>query len=159
MSARSRNIKVPAAVVAGTSRASAWVTGARFSALTLLTAGLTVMAVLILAPTLKIVFEQRQQVADLQAELERNQATLDALTTEQARWDDPAYIRAQARERLYYVMPGEVNFLVINDANVPSDSTSAPTAALTTTQTNWADAALASLIGAGLSTEPVTPAR
>ena len=38
--------------------------------------------------------QQKQGVADLKAE--------------RARWDDPSYIKAQARERLYYVYAGGV---------------------------------------------------
>jgi hypothetical protein len=33
---------------------------------------------------------------------------------ERDRWRDPNFIRAQARDRLYYVMPGEVSYLVMN---------------------------------------------
>lgn len=127
--------------------------GARVSGFTVLAVSLTILAVLVLAPTLKIVVEQRQQVADLQAQLKQNQSSLDALNKEKARWDDPAYIRAQARERLYYVMPGEINFLVINNEKVEEISTEAPTTELRDTDTNWVNGALASVLVAGLSTQ------
>lgn len=151
---KSRKRSVPAAVAAGRSRASAWMAGARVSGFTVLVASLTILAILILAPTLKIVVEQRQQVADLQAELKQNQSALDALNKQKARWDDPAYIRAQARERLYYVMPGEINFLVINNGEVEEVETEAPTTELRDTDTNWVKGALASILVAGLSTQP-----
>lgn len=128
--------------------------GARVSGFTVLVASLTILGILILAPTLKIVVEQRQQVADLQAELKRNQNALNALNKQKARWDDPAYIRAQARERLYYVMPGEINFLVINNGEVEEVETEAPTTELRDTDTNWVKGALASILVAGLSTQP-----
>ncbi len=40
---------------------------------------------------------------------------------ERERWKDPAYITTQARERLYYVKPGEVVYLVDNDLAAASD--------------------------------------
>lgn len=152
--AKTRKRSVPAAVAAGRSRASAWIAGARVSGFTVLVVGLTILAILVLAPTLKIVVEQRQQVADLQAQLKLNQSSLDALNKQKARWDDPAYIRAQARERLYYVMPGEINFLVINNATVEEVSTEAPTTELRDTDTNWVNGALASVLVAGLTNKP-----
>lgn len=145
---------VPAAVAAGRSRANAWMASARVSGVTVLIVSLSILAVLVLAPTLKIVVEQRQQVADLQAKLSEKKAALDAMNKEKARWDDPAYIRAQARERLYYVMPGEINFLVVNDAPVVESTTDAPTTELQTTDTNWINGALGSVLVAGLTDKP-----
>ena len=43
------------------------------------------------------------------------QADVDELEAEIARWDDPAYIEAQARDRLYYVFPGDRSYLVVGD--------------------------------------------
>jgi len=37
------------------------------------------------------------------------------LESQRDRWQDPAYITTQARERLYYVKPGEVVYLVDDD--------------------------------------------
>jgi len=141
-------------VAAGRSRANAWMASARVSGVTVLIVSLSILAVLVLAPTLKIVVEQRQQVADLQAKLSEKKAALDAMNKEKARWDDPAYIRAQARERLYYVMPGEINFLVVNDAPVVESTTDAPTTELQTTDTNWINGALGSVLVAGLTDKP-----
>src|SRR5690625_6013579 len=36
------------------------------------------------------------------------------LRAELARWEDPAYVAAQARERLAFVMPGETAYKVID---------------------------------------------
>ncbi|WEK62571.1 MAG: septum formation initiator family protein [Candidatus Microbacterium colombiense] len=45
----------------------------------------------------------------------RSEDQIAALETERERWRDPAYITTQARERLYYVKPGEVVYLIDND--------------------------------------------
>ena len=40
---------------------------------------------------------------------------MQRLRDERERWNDETFIMTQARERLYYVMPGEVSYLVIDD--------------------------------------------
>lgn len=143
--------KAPAAVAAGASRASAWLASVRVSGFTILIVGLTVLGVAILAPQLNILVQQRQQVAELQSKVALMKSQVADIEKQRARWDDPAYVRTQARERLYYVMPGEINFLVINDVAIEQSRTEAPTAALTTTDTNWVSGALNSVLVAGLS--------
>ena len=36
------------------------------------------------------------------------------------RWEDPAYVEAQARERLHYVMPGETSYVVLEADEAPA---------------------------------------
>ena len=40
---------------------------------------------------------------------------IDELEREKQRWDDPAYVKAQARARFGYLMPGEQGFEVIGE--------------------------------------------
>ena len=42
---------------------------------------------------------------------------------EKERWDDPAFVRTQARERFGWVLPGEVAFQVIDENGEPLDNT------------------------------------
>ncbi|MGC0144484.1 FtsB family cell division protein [Pseudactinotalea sp. Z1732] len=72
------------------------------------------MAFIVVTPTLRAYVTQAEQqrtlVAQIEAAEERNvqlQRTLD-------RWDDPAYVQAQARERLGFVYPGETAYLVVD---------------------------------------------
>ncbi len=41
-------------------------------------------------------------------------AEVDSLQAEVARWDDPAYVIAKARDRLVYVLPGETAYRVVD---------------------------------------------
>jgi cell division protein FtsB len=127
------------------------------SGATLLCLVLVIFGVVVLSNPLRTLFEQRQQVADLQAQLDQKNATLDALTTQRARWNDPAYIRAQARDRLFYVMPGETSYLVINDVTSEKDRVRTVSADLTHTDVDWVHGLLTSVVVAGLS-DP-TPAQ
>ena len=149
----SRLTKVPVAMTVGTNKAGVWLGSIRLSGFTMLIMGLTLLGVLILAPQLRILIEQRQQIADLTAISTSTQTELNDLTKQRARWDDPAYVRAQARDRLYYVMPGEISYLVKNDVTLePSKSVNA-TSELTTTNSDWVAGLLGSFLVAGLGTQ------
>ena len=98
-------------------------------------------------------------IEDLNDEMEEvaaTQAELDVLNGQRARWDDPAYVRAQARDRLYYVMPGEISYLVINDVKLDSTKSVRATTELTDTNNDWVAGLLGSFLVAGLGTQ--TPA-
>jgi cell division protein FtsB len=55
---------------------------------------------------------QRQELDAVSAREQALAAEVDALTAERARLSDPAEIRAEARRRLGFVMPGEVPYVV-----------------------------------------------
>lgn len=57
-------------------------------------------------------YDQHQEREALREETERLEESVEELEAEVRLWDDPAYVRAQARERLGYVMPGEIGFIV-----------------------------------------------
>lgn len=123
-----------------------------------------VLAVVTLAPTVQTLFVQRQQIADLQHQVEQAKKAVAQMTEERKRWEDPVYVRAQARDRLYYVMPGEVSYLVMDAQGVDmSDTTGtvgemlaerANTTEITTnlrkTKQNWVDSVMYSVVRAGL---------
>lgn len=133
-------------------RAGLWLGSIRFSGFTLMIMGLVVLGVGILAPQIKILVDQRHQVADLQAQVDAAEANLDTLNKERARWDDPAFLRAQARDRLYYVMPGEVSYLVVNDVDIEKTKREKASDQIKDTKTDWVAGALASVLSAGLAT-------
>jgi hypothetical protein len=59
-------------------------------------------------------------------ELSIEQAAKDVedMQAERDRWQDPVYIRSQARDRLYYVLPGEVSYLVMDAEGLDFSDTS-----------------------------------
>jgi len=72
--------------------------------------GLTVIASAIPA---KQYLEQRDRIHLLMAQKQANEETIAKLQSEVARWQDPMYVKAQVRERLHYVMPSEVGYIVL----------------------------------------------
>ncbi len=76
---------------------------------------------------------QQAEIADLQAQNAAAQERVDALTLEAERWNDPAYVEAQARDRLQLVMPGEVGLTTIGKDGAPAFTptpTPSPTASV-----------------------------
>jgi len=55
---------------------------------------------------------QRNEIADLTAQIKASQAAIDGLQQERRRWNDPAYVKQQAHERFGWVMPGETGYRV-----------------------------------------------
>jgi cell division protein FtsB len=67
---------------------------------------------LVLAPPIQHYFTQRAQINALRAQVDGDRAALEAARLELIRWQDPDYVKAQARERLHFVMPGERQYIV-----------------------------------------------
>ena len=138
------------------SAAESWLRGIRLSGFGVLVLALVVLSIVVLAPSLRMLVEQRQEIAQLEASLEEQRQTVEDLREQRARWDDPAYIKAQARDRLFYVMPGEYPYLIIDD--VAPDATADPepaSADLEKTRVDWASSLLSSYLAAALSDAPV----
>jgi len=76
---------------------------------------LTVVLLLIASytSTLHAWWQQRSDIQTSRAEIAmRRQAIVD-LEDQITRWDDPAYVKQQAKERFGWVSPGEVGYRVI----------------------------------------------
>jgi cell division protein FtsB len=146
---RTRRVPVRMSRPSGTGR---WLRQLHFSAFSLVMMGVLVLAVVILAPTIQAFFAQRQQIADQQHAVDQLATQVDTLKDQRARWNDPSYLRAQARDRLYYVLPGEVSYLVIDDRPPAAKQDTTPVSSkLQKTQTDWVGSLFGSFMGAGLT--------
>lgn len=85
-----------------------------------------VLAVLVVsyASSARAWLDQRAHINGLEDQIATDRARVDQLTEEKERWEDPAYVEAQARERFGYVMPGEVSYRVIDENGEPLGVTS-----------------------------------
>ena len=68
---------------------------------------------LALALPFKVWVAQRGQISSLQAQTHEQEQRVAALTRQQQRWQDPAYVEQQARLRLHYALPGEKTYVVL----------------------------------------------
>jgi len=153
MARTSKRTKVPVALPEMESAPQRWLRNIRLSGFTLTMLGLVILAVVVLAPSLKLLVEQQQEIRQLQAENDRDTATVNGLKDQVVRWKDPAYIEAQARERLLFVYPGEYSYLVIaNKKKTPTTTNGAPISdSIQSTQVDWVKSMLSSVLTAGLS--------
>lgn len=71
------------------------------------------------ASSLRIYFAQAHEISSTRAEIAQRQQAITTLQDDLARWDDPAYVRTQARERLGWVVPGETGFKVVGADGKP----------------------------------------
>ena len=81
------------------------------------------LIVFTLAVPAREVISQRQQIAALQAANDAQAGRVEALQVQQQRLEDPAYITSLIRERLHYVMPGEVGYVVLDPSEAPAPTT------------------------------------
>ncbi|MFP7761095.1 FtsB family cell division protein [Marisediminicola sp. LYQ85] len=155
MKSRQRTRRVPVALPTSDIGPAAWLRSIRLSGFTIAVLTLVILTVVVLAPSLRILVEQRQEIAALTAEVERQQAEVDDLEAERARWDDPSYLQSLARERLDYVYPGELSFLVIDDGSTPTDAEGLPISDdIQTTDVDWVSSLFSSVLTAALTDAP-----
>jgi len=78
--------------------------------------------VVALAYPMRQYVSQRSDIADQRRQAQEAQKKVEQLRQEKARWQDPDYVRAQAREHLHYVMPGETGYQVAGGPPATADS-------------------------------------
>jgi cell division protein FtsB len=125
-----------------------------------------VLGVFVLAPQLQLQFQLRQKISDAQAQVIAMRDANNHLRNDKNRWEDPVYVRSQARDRLFYVLPGEISYLVVGADTVnASDSTGTLgeklarqrktnqiSQSIAQTKNNWVSNLVESVVVAGLDT-------
>jgi cell division protein FtsB len=134
-----------------------WLANIRISGFTFIVLVLLVLGVIVLAPSLKLLIEQQQQISGLQNSVTDQNNEVDKLKDQVARWDDPAYIVAQARNRLLFVYPGEYSYLVVDKGEKSTTTDGAPISPqIQDTKVDWLQSLTSSLLTAGLSKAPAS---
>jgi cell division protein FtsB len=91
-----------------------------------------------LAYPLRQYVEQRSRITELQQRTEESSRRVEELQAQKQRWEDPAYVEQQARERLFYVMPGETGYVIVGEP--PTSTGTAPGDITTGEELPWYDA-------------------
>lgn len=131
-----------------------WISSLRFGGYTLVLVGILVLGVITISPTLSTFLQQRREINDLRAQVAKTQEAVTKAQADRERWEDPAYVRAQARDRLFYVMPGESQLGVINDIMLPPEAEQKSTPELTQVDYRWSESLLSSVLIAGTAADP-----
>jgi cell division protein FtsB len=92
------------------------------------------------ASSLKAYFQQHSQIEQLRSQIASSESDISRLQSEKAQWQDPAYVREQARARFGYLMPGQTSYVVIGQDGKPlaaQSTLSDPRTSTTSTPTAW----------------------
>ncbi|WP_420363894.1 septum formation initiator family protein [Curtobacterium aetherium] len=149
--------RIPVAMPEGGS-AQPWYRSLHFSGFSLLMLAIIVLFVVVLAPSLRTLVQQQEQISDMQRQVAAQKSDVAQKKHDVARWDDPAYIEAQARDRLLYVYPGEESYLVMGaqDGTSPTpkprtESGTPVSSSVQTPKVDWVQSMLSSVLESGLS--------
>jgi len=136
-----------------------WLGGIRVSGFVVIMLGLVVLGTFVLVPTVGTYMDQRQQIQALKSAVALSQSEVADLQSQRERWSDPAYITTQARERLYYTMPGEVVYLIDDDlpASAALQEQADVSGDVSQTRTDWMSQFMRSLTSAGSAQVAVPP--
>jgi len=123
-----------------------------------------VVGTFLISTDVQTYLNQRRQIAEMEMSIAQAEQDVADMQAERDRWQDPVYIRAQARDRLYYVLPGEVSYLVMDADGMDFSDTSGTVGALLAAKRNadeisleiaaanenWVDALVESVLRAAL---------
>ena len=126
-----------------------------------------VLGTFLVSQDLQIYLDQRRQIVEMEQSIALAEEAVEQMQKERDRWQDPVYIRSQARDRLYYVLPGEVSYLVMNSEGMDFSDTSGTLGSVLAekrnadeisleakaAQENWVDSIIESVLRAALDTE------
>jgi Septum formation initiator len=93
----------------------------------------------------RALLDQRREVNQVRADNSAAAQRVADLEKSLSRWNDDAYVEAQARARLHYVRPGETAYVVLGPDAAPPAVTPR---VVTTVQTAWYTALWQSVEGA-----------
>lgn len=128
---------------------AAWFASLRFSVFTGIVVAIVIAGALILSPNISTFVQQQREISQLRESVRQYREAVDAIDAERAQWKDPAFVRAQARDRLSYVLPGETQLSIIADVVLPAEPQDTTSANLTQVERNWAKDIAASVIASG----------
>ena len=80
------------------------------------------LAFVVVFTSLRAYLSQQAQYDAVVAKIKEASDTSTALENELAQWKDDTYVRAQVRERLGYVMPGDTSYVVVGADTVKQPS-------------------------------------
>ena len=114
-----------------------------------------------LSPFVRALVEQQSRLSALETDVAEREKRVDELAEQLERWEDPAFVVAQARERFTYVMPGEVGYVVLDESRADVDAEDPSRAAarqVADTEGSWFGNLWTSVQLAGQApSEPVAP--
>jgi len=101
-----------------------------------------ILGAYLISPDVQSYLNQRREIVEMEQSIQNAKDAVVDMQAERDRWEDPVYIRSQDRDRLYYVLPGEVSYLVMDSEGLDFSDTSNTVGALLAEQRNTDDISL-----------------
>ena len=105
--------------------------------------------IVLIGSPLQKYFAQRAQINALKIQVAANQKALIEARKELELWNDPNYIKSQARTRLHFVLPGERQYILTTDVNLEGENNSNQVASNIPTGVPWYSRLIATITEAG----------
>ena len=106
---------------------------------------------MLIGSPLRNYFSQRAQINALRSQVAANQQALDEARKELELWNDPNYIKSQARTRLHFVLPGERQYILSNNVNLEGKNNTNDVASNLPSGVPWYSRLIATITEAGNS--------
>ena len=71
----------------------------------------------------RVYLAQQAEIAAMEAEQTVQREKIDDLAEQRDLWNDPEYVKSQARRRLHYLLPGETPYVVIGGTSETTEET------------------------------------
>ena len=125
-----------------------------------------ILGTYLISPDVQSYLNQRREIVEMEQSIQLAKDAVVDMQAERDRWQDPVYIRSQARDRLYYVLPGEVSYLVMDSEGLDFSDTSNTLGAMLAQQrnadeislevsaakANWVDSLMETLLRSAMET-------
>lgn len=115
----------------------------------LLVTSLFFLVIVLIGSPLQKYFAQRAQINSLNAQVKANQQALDEARRELELWNDPNYIKSQARTRLHFVLPGERQYILTNPLTLEGEDKSNQVASNVPAGVPWYSRLIATITESG----------
>lgn len=125
------------------------VPGPKFTGRAIVLLSVVVLLVASYTSALHAWWDQHAEITAKRAEIVQRREAIRELENTKQRYDDPAFIKRQARERFGWVMPGEVGYRVIGVDGEIQGELSAPSDLPEPTETRWYDVLWGTVEAAG----------
>lgn len=114
-----------------------------------------VIIIFLAAPTTKIYLEQVAEISALKSSVSTLTQNQKDLQGELERWGDQTYIKQQARDRLFYVEPGERSYTVVGtQPKQPGDTQDLSAEEASEVDTAWTDTLWQSIVDVATEKNP-----
>lgn len=107
-------------------------------------------AIILIGSPLQKYFSQRAQINALQTQVDSSRKALEEARKELELWNDPNYIKSQARARLHFVLPGERQYILTNEITLEGEDNSNDVATNIPIGVPWYTRLIATVTEAGI---------